>query len=462
MPFMGWHNTDVPALFLIFMDGISMKKKLCLFFVAIIVSITICGCESNSKDNSAVNVVPQNSKTETTASDETGTDELAIDILVQLSKEEHVDLDDACALFEKKDSLSTEESIFYSKLCLLRNCSGRFVQQSEDSGNRYTADVAFYLSNGDIYCSVAYTGYMGEIADGKVRDSTQGDYYFEAFPKGNLYGREQDFKISFGNEKLYISWADTCEYTLTRGDGSTENAQERQETFEETGVLDVIKDLIDQEFPNNEHNVVYEKEESAISISIQFDGLRNVLVSNDSEKIAVWNNMVDSLCEWSKQLYDAAKIPTYIKDGIYWPYVLDVHIFVVDKIKTSGNYFENEMLLWVDNGLVKYNVISDNTQTNNHTATSGERNALQSAQNYLSVMAFSYSGLVEQLEYEGYSTSEAEYAADNCGADWNQQAVKKAKEYLDIVSFSRNGLIEQLEYEGFTHSQATYGVDQVY
>lgn len=439
-----------------------MKKKICLFFIAIIVSLTICGCESNNRDSSFVNVVPQNPETKATSSSETGTDELAADILAQLLKEEHIDLTDACMQFEKTDSLSEEESAFYQNLCLLKNCSGRFVQKSEDSGNRYTADVAFYLSNGDIYCSVAYTGYMGEIADGKVRDGVQEDYYFEAYPKGDLYGREQDFKIYFGNEKLYISWADTCEYTLTRGDGSTENAQERQESFEETGVLDTIIELIDQGFPNNEHNVVYDKDNSALSISVQFDGLRSGLSSNDSEKRSAWDNLVDSLCEWSEKIYGAAKIPTYEKDGVFWPYVFDVHIFVVDKIKTSGDYSENEMLLWVDNGLVKYNIISDNTQTNNHTATSGERNALKSAQNYLSVMAFSYRGLVEQLEYEGYTTSEAEYAADNCGADWNLQAVKKAKEYLSVMSFSRDGLIKQLEYEGFTNSQATYGVEQAY
>lgn len=35
-----------------------------------------------------------------------------------------------------------------------------------------------------------------------------------------------------------------------------------------------------------------------------------------------------------------------------------------------------------------------------------------------------------------------------------------AKTYLNTMSFSRSGLIEQLEYEGFTHSQAEYGVSQ--
>ena len=77
-------------------------------------------------------------------------------------------------------------------------------------------------------------------------------------------------------------------------------------------------------------------------------------------------------------------------------------------------------------------------------------------------MAFSYSGLIEQLEYEGYSTEEATYAVDNCGADWKEQAAKKAEEYLKSMSFSKSGLIEQLEYEGFTHEQAVYGADQAY
>lgn len=86
--------------------------------------------------------------------------------------------------------------------------------------------------------------------------------------------------------------------------------------------------------------------------------------------------------------------------------------------------------------------------------------ALEEAKDYLSLMSFSYSGLIEQLEYEGYTNAEATYAADNCGADWYEQAVIAAKDYLDIMSFSRDGLIDQLEYVGFTHDQAVYGVEQ--
>ena len=69
-------------------------------------------------------------------------------------------------------------------------------------------------------------------------------------------------------------------------------------------------------------------------------------------------------------------------------------------------------------------------------------------------------GLVDQLEYEGFSRAEAVYGVDNCGADWNEQAYQKALSYLDFTSFSKEGLIEQLEFEGFTHEQAVFGAEK--
>lgn len=75
--------------------------------------------------------------------------------------------------------------------------------------------------------------------------------------------------------------------------------------------------------------------------------------------------------------------------------------------------------------------------------------------------SFSYTGLIAQLEYEQFSTEDATYAVDNCGANWNEQAAKKAQQYLDYSSFSREGLIDQLEYEGFTPEQAEYGATSV-
>lgn len=86
--------------------------------------------------------------------------------------------------------------------------------------------------------------------------------------------------------------------------------------------------------------------------------------------------------------------------------------------------------------------------------------ALKKAKSYLKSSAFSYSGLLSQLAFEQFTSDEAAYGADNCGADWNEQAVKKAKSYLRTSDFSRDGLISQLEYEGFTYDEAVYGVDQ--
>ena len=82
------------------------------------------------------------------------------------------------------------------------------------------------------------------------------------------------------------------------------------------------------------------------------------------------------------------------------------------------------------------------------------------ADSYLSYSAFSRSGLVDQLLYEGFTSSEAEYGVASTNADWNVQAAKKAKSYLEYSSFSRQGLIDQLKYEGFSQSQAEYGVSQ--
>lgn len=94
-------------------------------------------------------------------------------------------------------------------------------------------------------------------------------------------------------------------------------------------------------------------------------------------------------------------------------------------------------------------------------ATKEKQNALKSAKSYIKFMNFSRSGLIQQLEYEGYSTDAATWAVDYMDVDWNEQAAGTAQNYLDTMSFSRSGLIEQLEFEGFTAEQAEYGVTAV-
>lgn len=43
----------------------------------------------------------------------------------------------------------------------------------------------------------------------------------------------------------------------------------------------------------------------------------------------------------------------------------------------------------------------------------------------------------------------------------HENASESAERYLDQRPFSRAGLIEQLEFEGYTHQKAVYGVNKV-
>ncbi|MCC3334387.1 MULTISPECIES: Ltp family lipoprotein [Mycolicibacterium] len=86
-----------------------------------------------------------------------------------------------------------------------------------------------------------------------------------------------------------------------------------------------------------------------------------------------------------------------------------------------------------------------------------QRNAVRTAEDYLDYTAFSREGLIQQLEYEGFSTEDATFAVDHITVDWNEQAARAAEDYLDYSGFSRSGLIDQLEYDGFTPAQAAYG-----
>jgi len=95
------------------------------------------------------------------------------------------------------------------------------------------------------------------------------------------------------------------------------------------------------------------------------------------------------------------------------------------------------------------------------TVPLGHKNALDSAKSYIRFSGFSYEGLIDQLEFEGYSEEECFYGANNCGADWNEECYEKAESYLEFMSFSKEGLRDQLEFEGFTDDQINYALEKV-
>ena len=88
-------------------------------------------------------------------------------------------------------------------------------------------------------------------------------------------------------------------------------------------------------------------------------------------------------------------------------------------------------------------------------------NARRSAESYLDLMGFSRTGLIEQLEFEGYSVDAATAAVDSLDVDWFAEAAESAQSYIDMMGFSRSGLVEQLIFEGFTTEEAEHGATAV-
>jgi cytoplasmic iron level regulating protein YaaA (DUF328/UPF0246 family) len=108
--------------------------------------------------------------------------------------------------------------------------------------------------------------------------------------------------------------------------------------------------------------------------------------------------------------------------------------------------------------------VSSPSETENNTPpeaseTVSQSNAVKKGEQYLSFTAFSRSGLIEQLEFDGFNKSDATYGTDAQNANWNEQAAKKAKAYLSFTAFSRSGLIDQLKFDGFSQKEAEYGVN---
>lgn len=148
-----------------------------------------------------------------------------------------------------------------------------------------------------------------------------------------------------------------------------------------------------------------------------------------------------------------------------------ISLQMIQSDNTEYSYFEDYEKILDSVSLSESSLNSESTLDNDNSSDASDdetssvsleyQNALSKAHDYLDFSAFSYSGLIDQLEYEQFSTDAATYAADNCGADWNEQAAKKAQSYMDFSSFSRQGLIDQLLFEGFTQEQAEYGVASV-
>lgn len=89
-------------------------------------------------------------------------------------------------------------------------------------------------------------------------------------------------------------------------------------------------------------------------------------------------------------------------------------------------------------------------------------NALESAQRYIDIMAFSDKGLRKQLKFEGYGSAAIDYAAENVTVDYEAEAIESAENYLDAMPMSADELRSQLNYEGFEAEHIETAIMTVY
>lgn len=124
-----------------------------------------------------------------------------------------------------------------------------------------------------------------------------------------------------------------------------------------------------------------------------------------------------------------------------------------------------EIYMYGDNNNITYETPDSDSgsQSGSQTAaaTENQQKALDKANEYVDTLPPSHDGLIKQLEYDGYTTDVATYAADNCSANWNKEAKEMAEQYMDSTTYTYKEMVQQLEAEGFTKKQAKFGAKAV-
>lgn len=124
-----------------------------------------------------------------------------------------------------------------------------------------------------------------------------------------------------------------------------------------------------------------------------------------------------------------------------------------------------EIYMYGDNNNITYETPDSDSGSQSGSqhaaATENQQKALDKANEYVDTLPLSRKGLIKQLEYDGYTTDVATYAADNCSANWNKEAKEMAEQYMDSTTYTYKDMVQQLETEGFTKEQAKFGAKAV-
>ncbi|GAB2026912.1 Ltp family lipoprotein [Lactovum odontotermitis] len=141
----------------------------------------------------------------------------------------------------------------------------------------------------------------------------------------------------------------------------------------------------------------------------------------------------------------------------------------------TANVNEQSNLLsvgWNNEGISWYGIAGGSSvatpPTSNNTAgtvTQEMKNAVATAQQYQNAHVYlSLLGMIDQLEYEGFSTSDATYGANNAGIDWSKNALESAKIYYFRLGLSKSDTYYQLISvygDQYTTGEAQHAVDSL-
>ena len=122
---------------------------------------------------------------------------------------------------------------------------------------------------------------------------------------------------------------------------------------------------------------------------------------------------------------------------------------LVEKLESEG--FTHEQAV--------YGASSVSQSSGEQSGGSDTSSAVEAAKKYLDSGSYSYTALVDKLQQDGYSTADAEYAANNCGADWNKKAAEEAKALISSGTYTKEELIDKLMLKGYTFEQAASGAE---
>ena len=412
--------------------------------------------------------------------------------------EDKLYLPEAIKRLEESAETDQDAELFLETLRKMRLCQGTYIHEGTyDKDSVYTAEVEIFLKQGIPTCVIDYTGYVGFLEESEVIPSSTEEYMFETWPIGKMAGAGQEFYIQFDEKHMHITWGEgTVEYDLVKTSGDANELNPEKAPFVQSELYKTLMDKIRDGMGDSPYTTTYDEETKTLTIyMVLYENGRQKALNNASLLRDRWDSVLDSLAPVTESISTALRLGT--RDGLSDFSEAHCIIMIVDQLKDNNTYYPQETWAVIQDGKVEYDFLENTAHGTDglqgtgmpkaeetqgmetggmeagagmgsgnsepaYSASSGERNALEKAKSYLDVLHFSYSGLVEQLEYEGFTHTEAVYGADHCGADWYEQAAGKAKDYLDTMSFSYDGLVEQLEYEGFTHEQAVYGANQEY